>query len=144
MSTKPRTKRTPIHGRHSVYVDDEGAPRGVVLSAETLAFTAEAAARLVDDTPEDVVLNALPMSAGFGLQQTLATLRSGATLVLEPSFAYPAAVLNRIAEIKATGFPIMPAMAGILLHVDTERFDLSSLAMWSTCAVPRRKNTWRG
>ena len=41
----------------------------------------------------------------------------GATLVLEKSFAFPQAILNRIREEKVTGFPLVPTMAALLLQM---------------------------
>lgn len=107
--------------------DSDGKPRGVMLSHENLAFVSGTAAERLGGTGDDVIVSALPISQGYGLQQAVTTLRLGATLVLEPSFAYPAAVLQTIERTKATGFPVVPSMAGILLRVDVERFDLSSV-----------------
>jgi acyl-CoA synthetase (AMP-forming)/AMP-acid ligase II len=41
----------------------------------------------------------------------------GATLVLEKSFAFPQAILNRIDQEKVTGFPLVPTMAALLLQM---------------------------
>jgi acyl-CoA synthetase (AMP-forming)/AMP-acid ligase II len=48
-------------------------------------------------------------------------------VVLERSFAYPAAVIERIVRERVTGWPIVPTMAAILLQLDLGRFDFSSL-----------------
>mgnify|MGYP000642668012 CR=1 FL=1 len=51
----------------------------------------------------------------------------GGTLVLERSFAYPAAVLRRIEEEQVTGLPGVPTLFAMLLQMDLSRFDLTSI-----------------
>jgi acyl-CoA synthetase (AMP-forming)/AMP-acid ligase II len=41
-------------------------------------------------------------------------MMAGGTLVLERSFAFPRAILERLAEEQVTGFPLVPAMAGLI------------------------------
>jgi acyl-CoA synthetase (AMP-forming)/AMP-acid ligase II len=43
--------------------------------------------------------------------------RAGATLVLQKSFAFPRAILDRLAEERATGFPLVPTMAAMILRM---------------------------
>jgi acyl-CoA synthetase (AMP-forming)/AMP-acid ligase II len=64
-----------------------------------------------------VILAVLPISFDYGLYQVLMAAKLGATLVLEKSFAFPQAILNRIAEEKVTGFPLVPTMAALLLQM---------------------------
>ncbi len=44
-------------------------------------------------------------------------IKVGATVVLEKSFAYPAAVLQRMRQERVTGFPLVPTMAALLLRM---------------------------
>ena len=53
--------------------------------------------------------------------------RFGGTVVLEPSFAYPHAVLSKLIEEQATGFPLVPTMSSLLLQMDLGKYDLSCL-----------------
>jgi acyl-CoA synthetase (AMP-forming)/AMP-acid ligase II len=76
---------------------------------------------------DDIVINVLPLSFDYGLYQLLMTFRFGGTLVLENSFAYPAAILQRIQQERVTGFPLVPTIAAMLLKMDLRTFDLSSL-----------------
>ncbi|HIP86995.1 MAG TPA: AMP-dependent synthetase, partial [Anaerolineales bacterium] len=69
----------------------------------------------------------LPLSFDYGLYQLLMVFKFGGTLVLERSFAYPAAVLRRIEEEQVTGLPGVPTLFAMLLQMDLSRFDLSSL-----------------
>src|SRR2546423_2104840 len=41
----------------------------------------------------------------------------GAALVLEQSFAFPAVVLQKLEREKATGFPVVPTIAALLLKM---------------------------
>ena len=43
--------------------------------------------------------------------------RMGASVVLEKSFAYPAAVLQKMRRERVTGFPLVPTMAALLLRM---------------------------
>jgi acyl-[acyl-carrier-protein]-phospholipid O-acyltransferase / long-chain-fatty-acid--[acyl-carrier-protein] ligase len=64
----------------------EGTPKGVVLSHTNLLANIQQVASRVDFTPEDVLLNALPVFHAFGLTiGTLLPLLSGVRLFLYPS-----------------------------------------------------------
>ena len=104
-----------------------GEPKGVTLSYGNLSFAAETIATYLKNTDDDVILGVLPLSFTYGLTQLLTTIYAGATLVLEPSFAYPAAILKRIEKERVTGLPLAPTMAAVLLQMDLTKFDLSSL-----------------
>jgi acyl-CoA synthetase (AMP-forming)/AMP-acid ligase II len=54
-------------------------------------------------------------------------VKCGATLVLERSFAFPAELFNRIQEERVTGLPGVPTLFAMMLQMDLEAFDLSSL-----------------
>ena len=43
--------------------------------------------------------------------------RVGATVILEKSFAYPVAVLETLRKWRATGFPLVPTMAALLVQM---------------------------
>jgi Acyl-CoA synthetases (AMP-forming)/AMP-acid ligases II len=68
----------------------------------------------LENTSEDVVLSVLPLSFGYGITQMVTMASVGGTLVLEKSFAFPRKILDRLAEEKATGFPLVPAMAALI------------------------------
>jgi acyl-CoA synthetase (AMP-forming)/AMP-acid ligase II len=67
------------------------------------------------------------------------TFRFGGTLVLERSFAYPAAVLKRMEEEKITGFPGVPTIFAILLQMNLDPYDFRSLRYMTNtaAALPR-------
>jgi acyl-CoA synthetase (AMP-forming)/AMP-acid ligase II len=104
-----------------------GKPKGVMLTHLNIVSAATSITTYLGNTPDDIILNVLPLAFDYGLYQLLMTFKMGATLVLEKSFAYPAAVLNRIVRERVTGFPIVPTISALLLQMDLKRWDLSSL-----------------
>ncbi len=104
-----------------------GDPKGVMSTHANVAFAASSIITYLENVPDDIVINVLPLSFDYGLYQLLMTFEFGGTLVLERSFAYPAATLKRIEEERVTGLPGVPTLFAMLLQMDLSRFDLSSL-----------------
>ena len=104
-----------------------GNPKGVMLTHHNMVSAATSITTYLENTPDDVVLNVLPLSFDYGLYQVLMAARFGGCVVLERSFAYPHAVLERLALERVTGLPLVPTMSAILLQMDLDKYDLSSL-----------------
>ncbi len=104
-----------------------GEPKGVMSAHNNVVFAASSIIGYLQNQPDDIVLNLLPLSFDYGLYQLLMTFKFGGTLVLERSFAYPAQIFKRIAAEKVTGFPLVPTIAAILLQMDLSSYDFSSL-----------------
>jgi len=104
-----------------------GEPKGVMSTHYNVVAAASSIIQYLENVPEDIVINVLPLSFDYGLYQLLMTFKFGGTLVLERSFAYPAAVLNLMEKERVTGFPGVPTMFAILLQMDLSKYDLSSL-----------------
>ena len=94
-----------------------GFPKGVMMTHQNIEAAATSITTYLGNTSDDVILAVLPISFDYGLYQVLMAAKLGATLVLEKSFAFPQAILNRIAEEKVTGFPLVPTMAALLLQM---------------------------
>jgi acyl-CoA synthetase (AMP-forming)/AMP-acid ligase II len=77
----------------------------------------------------------LPLSFTYGLHQLIATVRTGATLVLEKSFAFPHAVFETAREHGVTVLPLVPTMAAIILSMK-ERPPLPTLRTITNAAAP--------
>lgn len=112
-----------------------GEPKGVMSTHANVVFAASSIIRYLENTPEDVVINVLPLSFDYGLYQLLMVFRFGGRLVLERSFAYPAAVLRRIEEERVTGLPGVPTLYAMLLQMNLSQFDLSSLRYMTNTAA---------
>ncbi|MBN2392356.1 MAG: AMP-binding protein [Anaerolineae bacterium] len=112
-----------------------GDPKGVMSTHANVAFAASSIIEYLENVPDDIVINVLPLSFDYGLYQLLMTFKLGGTLVLERSFTYPAATLKRIAEERVTGLPGVPTLFAMLLQMDLSRFDLSSLRYLTNTAA---------
>jgi long-chain acyl-CoA synthetase len=112
-----------------------GEPKGVMSTHANVVFAASSIIQYLENVPEDIVINVLPLSFDYGLYQLLMVFKFGGTLVLERSFNYPAAVLQRIEQERVTGFPGVPTLFAILVQMDLSRFDLSSLRYLTNTAA---------
>lgn len=104
-----------------------GIPKGVMLTHLNMVSAATSILTYLENTETDVILNALPLSFDYGLYQVLMAFGIGATVVLERSFAYAHAALERMALEGVTGFPIVPTMAALLLQLDLSKYDFRTL-----------------
>jgi len=91
-----------------------GRPKGVMLTHANVNAACEAIVTYLGNTSDDTVLSVLPLSFGYGITQVVTMVMAGGTLVLEKSFAFPRKILERLAEEKATGFPLVPPMAALI------------------------------
>jgi amino acid adenylation domain-containing protein len=112
-----------------------GQPKGVMSTHANMVFAASSITEYLENVPGDTVINVLPLSFDYGLYQLLMVFKFGGTLVLERSFAYPAAVLNRIEQERVTGLPGVPTLFALLLDMNLDRFDLSSLRYLTNTAA---------
>ncbi|MBK7895253.1 MAG: AMP-binding protein [Candidatus Promineifilaceae bacterium] len=112
-----------------------GEPKGVMSAHHNVVFAAASIISYLQNQPDDIVLNVLPLSFDYGLYQLLMTFKFGGTLVLERSFAYPAHILKRLVAEKVTGFPLVPTIAAILLQLDLSPYDFSNLRYLTNTAA---------
>ncbi|MDI7861831.1 acyl--CoA ligase [Rhizobiaceae bacterium n13] len=94
-----------------------GAPKGVMLSHANISAACRSIVAYLENTSDDVMLSVLPLSFGYGMTQLVTAAISGATLILEKSFAFPHVIMRRLVEERVTGFPLVPTMAAILLQM---------------------------
>jgi long-chain acyl-CoA synthetase len=94
-----------------------GSPKGVMMTHQNVVAAATSITTYLENTADDVILNVLPISFDYGLYQVLMTIKAGATLVLEKSFAFPQVVFQKLARERVTGFPIVPTMAALILQM---------------------------
>lgn len=112
-----------------------GDPKGVMCDHSNVVFVANSVIQYLGNTETDVVLGLLPLSFDYGLYQLLMTFKFGGTLVLEQGFTFPAVILKRIEEEKITGFPGVPTIYSILLNMDIDAYNLSSLRYLTNTAA---------
>jgi len=94
-----------------------GFPKGVMMTHQNVVAVATSITTYLENTEDDIILNVLPISFGYGLYQVLTAVRLGGTVVLEKSFAFPQVVLNLIREEEVTGFALVPTIAALILQM---------------------------
>ena len=93
-----------------------GEPKAVMLTHTNVCAAAASISTYLENTADDVILCALPLSFTYGLGQVMTAFRVGATVVLERSFTYPLTVLDTLAQERVTGLPLVPTMVTLLLR----------------------------
>jgi amino acid adenylation domain-containing protein len=94
-----------------------GRPKGVMMTHRNVAAASSSIISYLENTADDVIFNALPLAFDYGLYQLLMSVRVGATLVLEKSFAFPAAMFDIMRRENVTGLPLVPTMAALILQM---------------------------
>ncbi|MGA1676143.1 MAG: class I adenylate-forming enzyme family protein, partial [Pseudomonadales bacterium] len=92
-----------------------GTPKGVMHTHQSMTFARDSIAEYLRITPQDVMLNVLPLAFDYGLYQLLLAIELGATLVLERSFAFPGEILDRVERHQVTVFPGVPTLFAMLI-----------------------------
>lgn len=104
-----------------------GHPKGVTLTNHNWVTAIKGIVRYLENTHEDVILNALPLSSSYGLTQIFTAFYVGATVLLEKAFTAPYAILNRAAQQGVTGFAGVPTMFALLQKLDRPSFSFPTL-----------------
>ena len=104
-----------------------GKPKGVMLTHLNMVSAATSITAYLKNVPDDIILNVLPLSFDYGLYQVLMAFKVGATIILERSFTYPYVVIEKLVQEKVTGFPLVPTISAILLQLNLQNYDFSSL-----------------
>jgi acyl-CoA synthetase (AMP-forming)/AMP-acid ligase II len=105
-----------------------GFPKGVMLTHLNMVSAAKSIIGYLENTPDDIIIDVLPLSFDYGLYQVLMAFHFGGTVVLESSFIYLYEIIDLIIREKVTGFPIVPTMAVLLFKLkNLEQYDFPSL-----------------
>ncbi|PBB22995.1 AMP-dependent synthetase [Mesorhizobium sp. WSM4308] len=91
-----------------------GEPKGVMLTHRNMMTACASIASYLELAEDEVILNVLPLAFDYGLYQMVMAFRTGARLVLERSFAFPAQVLGLIRQEGVTGFSGVPTIFAAL------------------------------
>lgn len=94
-----------------------GRPKGVMMTHRNIDAASGSITTYLENTADDVILNVSPLAFDYGLYQLLMAVRMGATLILEKSFAFPAAIFETMRREKVTGLPLVPTMAAMILQM---------------------------
>ena len=112
-----------------------GRPKGVMLTHLNIVSAANSISTYLENTPDDIIINLLPLSFDYGLYQVLMAFKIGGTVVLERSFAYPHPVIETIIREKVTGLPIVPTISAVLLQLDLSPYKFPHLRYISNTAA---------
>jgi long-chain acyl-CoA synthetase len=120
-----------------------GTPKGMIRTNANLTAEAEQFHDTVGVTERDVILAVVALFHAHGLGNALlASVRSGATLVLLPRFERDA-VLTAIADEHVTTFPGVPFIFQTLAETRrAERADVSSLRLCISAGAPLAPETF--
>lgn len=102
-----------------------GRPRGVMVSHGNILANTNSIIEYLRLTEADRILAILPFHYCFGASLLHTHLRVGGSLVIEPRFLYPEAVLQRMIDTGCTGFAGVPSHYQLLLRhssLGTKRF----------------------
>jgi long-chain acyl-CoA synthetase len=70
----------------------------------------------LQNTPDDVIIDVLPLAFDYGLFQVFLAFQAGGRLVLEQGFAFPARTVSLMEAEGVTGFPGVPTVFAMLLR----------------------------
>jgi len=129
-----------------------GIPRGVVCPHRAILAAVRGINQLLSQSSEDRILCALPFSFDYGLYQTFLALDAGATLIIESAVSNPLALPAILKRKRISGFPLVPALAAMLLRsrllerttFDRLRYVTSTGDLLPTCHTERLRDLLPG
>jgi acyl-CoA synthetase (AMP-forming)/AMP-acid ligase II len=92
-----------------------GFPKGVMMTHQSMAFTSWSLIEYLRLSDEERILLVLPLAFDYGLYQLLMSVTVGATLIVEQSFIFTAAIYKLIEQLKPTVFPGVPTIFAMML-----------------------------
>jgi len=104
-----------------------GRPKGVMMTHRNVDAASHSITTYLANTADDIILCVSPLAFDYGLYQLIMAVRLGATLVLERSFAFPAAIFETMRRERVTGLPLVPTMAAMILQMRGVNIDLPDL-----------------
>ncbi|MFD7077886.1 class I adenylate-forming enzyme family protein [Nocardioides sp. NPDC059952] len=127
----PKQRSTSVEQSGGVEVDPDqdalymftsgttGDPRAVRITHRNIQANTTSILGYLEITSEDRMLVVLPFTYVFGLSLLHTHLRAGAALVIQPTFVFPQAVVDRMTSARCTGFAGVPSTFGTLLRNST-------------------------
>lgn len=118
-SHQPEPRSIDVDLANIIYTSGStGNPKGVMMTHHNMISAATSITTYLENTPDDIILNALPLSFDYGLYQVIMAFMTGATVILEKTFTYPYKVIDTIIKEKVTGFPLVPTISAIILQME--------------------------
>lgn len=135
--TPPTRRNIDIDLAAIIYTSGStGDPKGVMLTHRNMLTAATSITTYLENVEDDVILGVLPLAFDYGLYQMIMAFRTGARLVLERSFTFPAQVLSQMVSEGVTGFPGVPTIFAVLAELKTlHEYDFSKIRYVSNTAA---------
>ncbi|MGI0076079.1 MAG: class I adenylate-forming enzyme family protein [Nitrosopumilaceae archaeon] len=111
-----------------------GEPKGVVTLHSNAIAAVNAVQEYLQLKQNDVIFNVLPFTYSYGLYHLFLAANVCATLVLEPPFMFAAYSVKRMHEVKATIFPLLSSIAGMILKDENAVKEYLTSLRIITCA----------
>jgi len=138
------TRKTPPT-RSSIDIDiaaiiytsgSTGDPKGVMLTHRNMLAACTSISSYLELQEDDVILCVLPLAFDYGLYQMIMAFHTGARLILERSFAFPAQILNILVAEGVTGFPGVPTIFSILAELKSLKdYDITKIRFVTNTAA---------
>jgi amino acid adenylation domain-containing protein len=93
-----------------------GQPKGVMCTHANMIAATTSVNGYLHNNEDDVILNGLPFSFGYGLYQIFLAFQVGARVVIEKNFAFPARVASLLEQEEVTALPGVPTFFALLLQ----------------------------
>jgi amino acid adenylation domain-containing protein len=129
LSGKSRPSVTDCDMAALIYTSGStGQPKGVIQPHVKMVSVAKSIIQYLENTSDEIILNVLSLSFGYGLYQILMSVMAGGTVVLERSFVYLHDVMRKVSQYKVTAFPMVPTITAMMLNMnEISSYDFSSL-----------------
>lgn len=133
---RPLPRRIDLDLAALVYTSGStGRAKGVMLTHVNMVAAATSIGEYLGNTPDDTILDVLPLSFDYGLYQVFLAFQAGARLILARAFVYPGVVLELLDREGVTGLPLVPTLVALLLKHDLSTFGKSLRYITNTGAV---------
>ncbi len=93
-----------------------GQPKGVMCAHSSMIAATDSVNAYLKNSEDDVILNGLPFSFGYGLYQIFLAFQVGARVVIEKNFAFPARIISLLEQEGVTALPGVPTFFALLLQ----------------------------
>lgn len=125
-----------------------GQPKGVTLSHQNIAESAQLIRSFVGNTADDVEVVTVPLTHSFGLGRLRAVMLAGGTIVIVPGLVFPQLTIQALADYQATGLACVPSGMRLLLTRMSDKLaafagQLKYLEMGSAVFRPEEKEAVR-
>jgi amino acid adenylation domain-containing protein len=105
-----------------------GFPKGVMMTHLNIMSASNSIIKYLRNTPDDIILDILPLSFDYGLYQVFMCFTFGGTLILHDNMVYYYQVIQLLNKDNISGFPGVPTVFSLLMKMkNIEKYLLPNL-----------------